>query len=990
MRLIYGVVVAAATVLMGSGLAPAQFAGNGVTIHVSPKGDDAQPGTAERPIQTLGRVESRLMEMPLVTEVVFHKGVYRGGLNIRPLEGADPARALLIRAAEGEEVIFDGAGSLAQVQPLDGAPGVFVTPFQYTEGEYPKLWEADTRVRYWLVADLASVKHFPSSFTHAGGKLYFHTSDGKAPSTHRIGISGADCGVFANRPRVTVRGLAFRNYLARAKWSTGVDLRTRQITVENCRSWNCSMGFIVTGDENRVLNCRAEDVGGGVYVGGSNARIEGSRFIKTRDAFMLPMYSQDDTGIQFYVPAGNGQILGNLCVGFDKGIFLKASGDTYVVEHNTLVGPHSGIGNTRWADQNNPPKGSYRYNLIVAPEEPVMFAKGVPPGVMSHNCFWMPEGPGVSAEEQLKGKVAGNASIIADPRFVDEQAQDYRLSSSSPCRNVADARGACGAFPAVGREYKDRRPPEVELWAKAPVVLIPAAKAGATPRALTTERTFPLQVWTRDGAGTPARMQLKLGEAEWTAAQPVRSRVEITIPTGQTHLDVSVRVADEAGNWSEAKAIRCELSEKPPAPQLVGVPEVHATSRGLAVAFVANEPVFATLEFGPTSAHGRKAESLSREEQPVRQYRTAHVLAPEPSELAGMKSVHYRLRLENRRGTVMTTPDRKVDLEGGPRTLYLSPEGRDGNPGTAAASWKSLQHAVDRALPGDTIVLRPGIYDTPATLTHGGVEGAPITLRAERKWQAILDSNRQAETMLHLVEAPFVEIRDVEIRWYGAVAVGLERSPNVSVIGCKIWNDFWSGWPTGTAVRMGFSPRFVGERNVCFRQENAFWLYSSPDARLVQNTCVSNLYSGAAFYHSVRGSVCKNNDFAYNGNDQIVIEISEDPTADLASFECDYNNLGTQLREQPAGSIFDSVVPREGILFGYSKAIVGFTAPGVRKRFVSMEEWRAYSGKDRHSIFADPLHRSCVRQQFEIDPQSPNIGAGENGTTIGAFGPARQ
>ena len=74
-------------------------------------------------------------------------------------------------------------------------------------------------------------------------------------------------------------------------------------------------------------------------------------------------------------------------------------------------------------------------------------------------------------------------------------------------------------------------------------------------------------------------------------------------------------------------------------------------------------------------------------------------------------------------------------------------------------------------------------------------------------------------------------------------------------IGCKIWNDFWSGWPTGTAVRMYHSPRFAGEQNLFFRQEHAFWLYRSPEVRLIHNTCVSNLYSGAAFYHSVRGSV---------------------------------------------------------------------------------------------------------------------------------------
>ena len=83
-----------------------------LTLHVSPAGSDDHPGTADRPIRTLGELGNRLTERSLVTEVIFHKGVYSGGLNIPPLNDAAPASTLLIRAAEGEEVIFDGAGRL--------------------------------------------------------------------------------------------------------------------------------------------------------------------------------------------------------------------------------------------------------------------------------------------------------------------------------------------------------------------------------------------------------------------------------------------------------------------------------------------------------------------------------------------------------------------------------------------------------------------------------------------------------------------------------------------------------------------------------------------------------------------------------------------------------------------------------------------------------------------------------------------------------------
>ena len=95
-----------------------------------------------------------------------------------------------------------------------------------------------------------------------------------------------------------------------------------------------------------VLNCQTEDVGNGIYVGGTNALTEGCRFFKTRDAFIVPVYSQDDTGIQYY--GGDGVIRRNLCVGFDKGVFLKSSDGPHLVEHNTLVCTETGVRGDNW------------------------------------------------------------------------------------------------------------------------------------------------------------------------------------------------------------------------------------------------------------------------------------------------------------------------------------------------------------------------------------------------------------------------------------------------------------------------------------------------------------------------------------------------------------------------------------------------------------------------------------------------------------------
>jgi hypothetical protein len=77
-------------------------------------------------------------------------------------------------------------------------------------------------------------------------------------------------------------GVYFQNYLVREKWSTAIDLRVDHITVEDCSARNCSLGFVVSGNNNTVRRCSAEDVGGGVYVGGANATVEECRLFKQR------------------------------------------------------------------------------------------------------------------------------------------------------------------------------------------------------------------------------------------------------------------------------------------------------------------------------------------------------------------------------------------------------------------------------------------------------------------------------------------------------------------------------------------------------------------------------------------------------------------------------------------------------------------------------------------------------------------------------------
>lgn len=63
-------------------------------------------------------------------------------------------------------------------------------------------------------------------------------------------------------------------------------------------------------------------------------------------------------------------------------------------------------------------------------------------------------------------------------------------------------------------------------------------------------------------------------------------------------------------------------------------------------------------------------------------------------------------------------------------TFYVSPTGRDTNPGTKERPWRSIQHAADRLRAGQTVLIRTGIYRERVRPKYSGRPGAMISFRA--------------------------------------------------------------------------------------------------------------------------------------------------------------------------------------------------------------------------------------------------------------------
>ena len=53
-------------------------------------------------------------------------------------------------------------------------------------------------------------------------------------------------------------------------------------------------------------------------------------------------------------------------------------------------------------------------------------------------------------------------------------------------------------------------------------------------------------------------------------------------------------------------------------------------------------------------------------------------------------------------------------------SFYVSTTGKDTNPGTLASPWKTIQHAANEAIAGDTVLVRSGLYHESVNLPHSG------------------------------------------------------------------------------------------------------------------------------------------------------------------------------------------------------------------------------------------------------------------------------
>lgn len=960
-------------------------------------------------------------------DIVLAGGTYPGGVAVR---GEGNRGRLTIRARQNaaghyETVILDGGRDVGTAAPVAGRPGLhrFTLP-RVVFGREPQVWEADTKVRYRLVADRLAAETFPGSFwfeAPAGEGAadvvgVLHTSDGRPAAAHRIRVSEHASGLLVQRPDVTIRGLEFRDFLS-WRYSAGIVSRAPRTSIEDVTVRNAVRAFDLgaAAHGSVVRSCVALDVGAGVYVSGANdVTVDGCRIERASGPFAIPLFPQDEAGIQFYHPSLRGTVQNNLVIGFRHGLFIKSQDSPFRVEWNSFVEPSGsgerGMGPNRWNRES-----AYVGNLVAGYSRPVEMSSPVPAEMTARwNCFEPP------ANQRIRAALArfGN---VAWPDFIDPDAGDFRLSAASPCQTGGPEGRVAGALAAAPRQEAVRGPWRARLALAPPARFsdLPddAKEASGRPRDaatglwLTPNRTLRLQIESDAGLDRARAMRLRIGQEAWGPPVPVVPELDFELPPDTTTAQVGLALQDAQGDWRELPSVLVELAST--GPRLLDEPRIIATEHGALIRFSTDRPAQAILHYGPaeplgtvTRADPRSQRWLARAADGVEIAQTLTLL---PANRQQEEPLHWRLELRDALGRAGDTRQGVLRLSGEARTLYVSPGGLDAQGGdTEGAPLRTLQAAVDQALPGDRILLEPGLYAGATVMTRGGTPGAPITIASRKPGTVVFDGFRNVGTPLRLLEAPHVRIEGIEIRWFEHAGIELTKSAHVELRQLEIWNDFWFGWVGGDGIRALRSPGLVVEDCVVYRTETALWLRESPNARIEGNTAAGNTFASLWLLRSAAGTVVQHNSFTFEGLQPL--RITAEQPGDLATFRSDYNNLATFFRKplarEPALSQDERgrVQPAERVLRrAAAKFLVGLEGkvtradlPGASDRiyraangslrFFSLEEWREASGQDQHSLFADPLYVDAERGDFRLRAASPNIGAGREGRRIGALG----
>ena len=158
-------------------------------------------------------------------------------------------------------------------------------------------------------------------------------------------------------------------------------------------------------------------------------------------------------------------------------------------------------------------------------------------------------------------------------------------------------------------------------------------------------------------------------------------------------------------------------------------------------------------------------------------------------------------------------------------TYYVAPKGNDRGNGSEKSPWQTPAHAVKQLRPGDTLIVRPGRYESfTVHLQNSGTKEARVSIIGQKG--AIIDRARgKARDMINIEHASYITIEGFEVTNASRAGIRAVECQHVHVRGNHAHdNGRWG-------IFTGFCDDLVIENNITSGSKREHGIYVSNSAK---------------------------------------------------------------------------------------------------------------------------------------------------------------
>jgi len=234
-------------------------------------------------------------------------------------------------------------------------------------------------------------------------------------------------------------------------------------------------------------------------------------------------------------------------------------------------------------------------------------------------------------------------------------------------------------------------------------------------------------------------------------------------------------------------------------------------------------------------------------------------------------------------------------------TYYVATTGSDANPGSLLQPFATLNRAVSAVAPGDTVLVRGGVYAQTVNLWAQGTPAARVTFRSHPGETAVLDGTTlPANTTLVTISGDWVDWQGFEVRhstrtgitiweasqvrllqniihhcWNGGIFVGGSASGlttdnrlegNTLHRNCQINapHTATGGWPA--AIGSQWTDRLTVVGNTIYENHGEGIAFTLADHGLAQGNTVHDNYSVEVYLDNAQFTTVRANFILHTGN----------------------------------------------------------------------------------------------------------------------------